>query len=193
MRPRCSILALVLLALMLVGCATERVIATHGMVKENFYGLGPVHQKDETIFVQGMTQKHKQNGQMEQWPSYVILRVTDSCDLKTEWINPGELPKEMLAAPRLPYQREEYRSARERFEDFCQTQAPAKYYGGNWMLIRNPEQPDAPKQFVVGPNRHYRAKSSYPTFCLALTAAVLFDVVTIPFQIIIIESFKNAF
>ncbi len=195
MKILCRALPLVLAVAFQTGCATQHVVKTHGMVEESFYGLGPVHQKEEMIYVQGMTQKFRRNHKPERWPSYVILSITSNSVVKTEWINPGELPDEVLAAPQLPYQREDYRGARQRFADFSKTQPVAKYYGGNWILIRNPDNPERPNQFGIGPRRKYRAKSSYPTYCLALTGSVLFDVVTSPFQligaIIIHESVKN--
>ena len=188
-------LLLVLVAALQTGCATRHVVKTHGMVQESYFGLGPVHQKEERIYVQGITQKFRQNHKPERWPSYVILSVSNSRVVKTEWINPGELSDDILAATQLPYQRESYRGAQKRFDDFSKTQPIAKYYGGNWILIRNPDNPDRPNQFGVGPRRSYRAKSSYPTYCLALTGSVLFDVVTSPFQlvgaIVIHEAFKD--
>lgn len=197
MKILCRALPFVVMAVIHAGCATMRVVETHGMVREYFYGGGPVHQKEEVIFVQGVTQKCREDSdnKVEQWPSYVILSVADNHVVKTEWITPGELPSEVLAAPRLPYQRDDYRGARERFDDFGKTQSPAKYYGGNWILIRNPDNPESSNQFAVAPRRRYRAKSAYPTLCLVLPMTVLFDVVTSPFQlvgaIIIHESFKN--
>ena len=197
MKILCRAWPLVLVAALQSGCATQHVIKTHGMVKESFYGLGPVHQKEDMIYVQGITQKFRQNHKSEQWPSYVMLTVTSNRVVKTEWVNPGELSGESLVGPQLPYQRDDYRGAQERFADFCKTQPVAKYYGGNWILIRNPDKPDRPNQFGISPSRCYRAKSSYPTYCLALTGSVLFDIVTSPFQlvgaIIINESFQDVY
>ena len=188
-------LLLGLVAVFHAGCATRYVVKTHGMVQESYYGLGPVHQKEAKIYVQGITQKFGQNHKAEQWPSYVILTVSNSCVVRTEWISPGELSADILAATQLPYQRESYLGVHQRFDDFAKTQPVAKYYGGNWILIRNPENPDEPNQFEVDPSRSYRAKSSYPTYCLALTGSVLFDVITSPFQLIgsimIHEAFKG--
>ncbi|MGI5924195.1 MAG: hypothetical protein ACOX9E_09650 [Lentisphaeria bacterium] len=197
MKILCMVLPLVLVALLQTGCATARFVETHGMVREYFYGLGPVHQQEEAIYVQGMTQKfwEDRHNKSEPWPSYVILSVANNRVVKTEWVTPGELPKEILAAPELPYQRDDYHGVRERFDDFCKTQPPAKYYGGDWILIRNPDDPNSPNQFLVEPSRRYRAPSAYPTLCLVLPMTLLFDVATSPIQligaIIIHESFKN--
>lgn len=196
MKTLCRVLPLVLVALLQTGCMTAHLLDNHGMVREHFYGLGPVHQQEEAIYVQGVTSRWWEDGsKLKYWPSYMIFSVANNRVVKTKWVTPGELPEEILAAPELPCQQESCEGARERFDDFCKTQPPAKYYGGDWILIRNPDDPNSPNQFLVEANRRYRALSAYPTLCLVLPMTLLFDVVTSPIQligaIIIHESFKN--
>ncbi len=176
--------AIFLVLILQGGCATGHTIEHYGMVDERFYGLGPVHSASNLFFVQGITQVIPEGGPLREHPSYVVLTVLSNQIVATDWIDPGHLPESTLTLPLIPYQKDVLRGARDRFDDLRASGAPAKYYGGNWLLIRNPNNPETPFQFSVGPSRRYRAKSAYPMYAVIFAGSVVFDVVTSPFQLI---------
>jgi hypothetical protein len=180
-------------ALLQGGCATRHTMKHYGMVDEHFYGTGPAYQASNAISVQGITQVAPEKGALREHPSYVVITVSSNRVVSTDWIDPGQLPDAVFNQTAVPYQKESFRGARERMADLRSSGSHAKYYGGNWLLIQNPDDPESPIQIAVAPSRRYRPASSYPTYVFVFAGSVVFDVVTSPFQIIGYFSLNKAF
>lgn len=180
----CAVLGALFVVIFQGGCATRHTIEHFGIVDEHFYGTGPVHQVGNDILVQGITLVAPKKGPLREHPSYVVLTIGSHRAVSTEWIDPGQLPEATLAHPVVPYQQGSLRGASERTADFHASGSRAKYYGGNWLLIQNPDNPETHIQVAVEPSRRYRSKTSYPAYVFVFAGSVALDVVTSPFQII---------
>jgi hypothetical protein len=192
----------------LAGCATNRLEDWHNEAiarTERFYPTGPAREAGNQLYLQGVTKRIKGYCDpyfdpapvLEQHSSYLAIDATNHRLGRSQWIDPGSLPDEVLAGTEVPKRvcgRELFRP--EEFSPGLHAIYSEYHYSSgdvvHHIVFQSPEEAAENKwrnHYCNVPRSERRLPSERPLadwvlYPVAFTVALGFDVVTSPFQLI---------
>lgn len=190
----------------LAGCATNRLESWHEKHiarTERFYPTGPAREKGNQLYVQGVTKRIKGYHDpyfdpapvLEQHPSYLMLEIERYGVKRWQWMDPGSLPDDVLAASPVPVRAcgiEVFQSS-DFSPELHALYAQRHYSSGDvahHILFQSPEDAAEDKWRNHGgdmprPERRLPAERSpadWVLYPIVYAAALSYDVVTSPLQ-----------